>query len=331
MFNLKKKGKELCLEKKVEGPLLSIVIPLYNHEKFIAEAIESVINQTYQSWELIIIDDGSKDKSVEIAKSYQDTRIRVIEQENSGAHNAINRGLNIGQGKYMAILNSDDVFEKNRFEIMIAKMEKEPEIGFMCSYITVINDKGKKLGIKEGWKNMEPWQVPHPELSLKKTNSFKENLLMTNFTSTTSNFLFRRSLYETIGGMRNLRFVHDWDFALRAAEISECKIIEQPLMRYRVHNSNTISSNRKWMLFEIAWIWATNMKRFFGTVIFSSENVKKDIIEIVESINLQGNDKIFWIILLFIEAQESKGILNAEEILLDDEELRNRLLEYVVE
>lgn len=314
-----------------EGKLLSIIIPSYNHEKFIGEAIQSVINQKYQNWELIIVDDGSKDHSVEIIKKFDDSRIRLFLQENQGAHNAINRGLREAKGGYLAILNSDDVYEADRFGIMIAEMEKDPQIGFMCSYIRVIDNMGKDLGVKQGWKNMEPWLVPHKELSFAATDDFKLNLIMSNFTSTTSNFLFTRDLYEKIGGMRNLRFAHDWDFALRAAEVSECKIIEKPLLRYRVHESNTISSDRKWMLFEIAWMWAANLERFYGANLFKDKNDKKDIIALVESLNLQGNDKIFWIIKCFIDSQRKLGIGRPEEILLDDVDLRNRLLEYVVE
>lgn len=321
------------IKKEKNEELLSVVIPSYNHALYISDAIKSVINQTYQNWELIIVDDGSKDNSIEIIEKFaqKDSRIQLVVQENAGAHNAINRGLDMAKGKYLAVLNSDDIYEKNRFSIMIDEMENNPQIGFMCSYITVINDKGKKLGVKEGWKNMEPWQVPHPELSFKSTDSFKKNLLMTNFTSTTSNFLFRRSLYEKIGGMRNLRFAHDWDFALRAAEVTECKMIEKPLMQYRVHDSNTISSNRKWMLFEIAWMWAANLEKFYGTLIFKTQSDKEDIFTLVESLNLQGNDKIFWIIKSFIDAQRKLGVEHPEEILLDDDELRNKLLAYVVE
>lgn len=328
MFGFEKKSV-----KEVKEELLSIVIPSYNHALYISDAIKSVINQTYQNWELIIVDDGSKDNSIEIIEKFvqKDSRIQLVVQENAGAHNAINRGLDMSKGKYLAVLNSDDIYEKNRFSLMIDEMENNPEIGFMCSYITIINDRGKKLGVKEGWKNMEPWQVPHPELSFKSTDSFKKNLLMTNFTSTTSNFLFRRSLYEKIGGMRNLRFAHDWDFALRAAEVTECKMIEKPLMQYRVHDSNTISSNRKWMLFEIAWMWAANLEKFYGTLIFKTQSDKEDIFTLVESLNLQGNDKIFWIIKSFIDAQRKLGIEHPEEILLDDDELRNKLLAYVVE
>ena len=314
-----------------EGKLLSIIIPSYNHEQYIGEAIQSVISQKYQNWELIIVDDGSKDHSVEIIKEFDDSRISLILQENQGAHNAINRGLREAKGEYLAILNSDDVYEADRFSIMISEMEKDSELGFVCSYIRVIDSKGKDLGVKQGWKNMEPWLVPHKELSFAATEDFKLNLIMSNFTSTTSNFLFTRALYEKVGGMRNLRFAHDWDFALRAAEVTKCKMIEKPLLKYRIHDSNTISSDRKWMLFEIAWMWAANLDRFYGTILFESPNDRKDIISLVESLNLQGNDKIFWVIKCFIDSQRKLGVERPEEILLNDVDLRNRLLEYVVE
>lgn len=314
-----------------DGELLSVVIPSYNHELYIHEAIQSVISQTYQNWELIIVDDGSKDNSLEVIKGFKDDRIHVIEQSNRGAHNAINRGLQQAKGKYLAVLNSDDVYEKERFSVMIEEMQQNSNIEFMCSYIQVINSDGKKLGVKKGWKNMESWSVPHKELSFAATDDFKLNLLMGNFTSTTSNFLFTKSLYERIGGMRNLRFAHDWDFALRAAEVTECKLIEKPLLRYRIHETNTISSNRRWMLFEIAWIWAANLDRFYGNILFKDENAKIDIITLVESLNLQGNDKIFWIILSFINVQRKAGVEHPEEVLLEDDELRKRLLEYIVE
>ena len=315
----------------IGSELLSVVIPSYNHEIYIHEAIQSVINQTYQNWELIIVDDGSKDNSLDVIHGFNDSRIRVIEQSNSGAHNAINRGLQYAKGKYLAVLNSDDVYEKNRFSLMIEKMQQNTNIEFMCSYIQVINSEGNNLGIKKGWKNMESWPVLHRELSFAATDDFKLNLLMGNFTSTTSNFLFTRSLYEKIGGMRNLRFAHDWDFALRAAEVTECKLIEKPLLRYRIHDTNTISSNRRWMLFEIAWVWAANLDRFYGKILFKDRGANTDIITLVESLNLQSNDKIFWIIINFINAQKKLGVEHPEEVLLEDDELRKRLLEYIVE
>ena len=314
--------------KKTEGPLLSVIIPLYNHEKFIGQAIQSVLDQIYQSWELIIIDDGSTDRSFEKACVYTDKRIDIYRQENAGAHQAINRGLAMAKGDYLAILNSDDIYEPQRFERMIRYMEEHKEIGFACTYLSVINEKGKLLGIKKGWKNMEPWLVPHPELSLKMQDDFRANLIMANFISTTSNFLIRRRLYEKIGGMRNLRFAHDWDYALRAAEATDCVILQEPLLQYRVHSANTISSDRKAMLFEIAWVWAANLRRFYRTVLTTDDGRQTDVVKLAESLNLQGNDKVFWMMLLYMDACREAGIINPEEQLLEDRALRDRFLKY---
>ncbi|MDE7310518.1 MAG: glycosyltransferase [Eubacterium sp.] len=326
---LKKKAKKTEEKKKTEGPLVSVVIPLYNHEKYIQQAIQSVLSQTYQSWELLIVDDGSKDLSVKKARAYTDKRIQLYEQENEGAHRAINRGLSLAKGEYLAILNSDDLYEPERLSKMVRYLQEHQKTDFACTYLKVINEKGKLLGIKEGWKNMEPWLVPHPEQSLKDPQDFKANLIMANFISTTSNFLVRRRLYEKIGGMRNLRFAHDWDFALRAAEVAECAVLEEPLLQYRVHSANTITSDRKWMLFEIAWVWAANLKRFYQNEPALDAGAQIDIVKIAESLNLQGNDKVFWMILIFIEAGHAKGIQHPEEQLLDDAELRSKFLRYV--
>lgn len=311
-----------------EEPLISIIIPSYNHQLYIGKAIESVLLQTYKNLEIIIIDDGSKDDSINVISRYNDSRIKFIKQENQGAHNAINNGIMLAKGDYIAILNSDDLYEEKRFSIMLKEM-RNADAEFACSYINVIDSTGKVLGEKKGWNNMEPWMIEHPEKSFKVSDDFKYNLIINNFTSTTSNFLFSRKLYEKIGGMRNLRFVHDWDFALRAAEVSKCIIVRKPLMEYRIHDSNTISKNRNWMLFEIAWIWASNLKRFYKDSIFC--DTSDGLIKLIESINLQGNDKIFWIIKSFIEIELEKGTKNPEEILLDNSKIREKLLDYVVE
>lgn len=319
------------LFKKKEWPLLSVVIPSYNHERYIGKAIESVLNQTYSNLELIIVDDGSQDNSLNVINSFRDDRITVIAQVNQGAHNAINRGLSIASGQYLAILNSDDIYDKKRFEIMVRELSKNPTSDFACSYIQVIDDNERPLGVKKGWKNMEPWLPENPILSFSGSDDFYTNLIMSNFTSTTSNFLFTNELYKKIGGMRNLRFVHDWDFALRAASMTECIIVKEPLLQYRIHSNNTISSNRKWMIFEIAWIWAVHLERFYQTRFLNANNSQENFIKLVASINLQGNDKIYWIIKTYIDLQREKQIENPEYILLDDDEFRKTLLMYVKE
>ena len=307
--------------------LISVVIPSYNHEKYISEAIKSVLGQDYSNFELIIIDDGSQDNSDKIITSFKDSRIKYIKQENSGAHASINRGLEISSGDYLSILNSDDVYTRNRFKEMSKILDTNKSIDFICSYIEIINQNGKKLGIKEGFKNLDPWPMQNPEKTFKKTNDFKKNLLMSNFIATTSNMFFRRNVYDTIGGMRNLRFAHDWDFALRVAEKFECYLLEKPVLKYRIHNNNTISSNKKWMLFEIVWVFVANINKF-KNIILDDEN---EIFTLLDSMNFQCNDKLVWGLKCYIDFLKSNGVVNAEEILLDNKELREKFLEYIIE
>ena len=311
--------------------MISVIIPSYNHEKYIKKCIDSVINQTYKDWELIIIDDGSKDNSNEIISQYNDIRITHIQQENAGAHNAINKGLSLAKGNYLTILNSDDEFLPKRFEECIKFFEINKNIDFISTWINIVDEKSKILGVKEAWKNMLPWEIKSPEKTFLATNDYSLNTLMTNFVSTTSNMIFKRKIYDEIGGMRNLRFAHDWDFLLRVCEKYNCFNLEIPLMNYRIHGTNTISSNRKWMLFEVCWIIASNIDRLSNKLLpsFSHESLVKNSIELLESINFQGNDKVFRLLYFQIQTMKNSGLINPEEIYLENKELRDEIIKYI--
>lgn len=316
------------------NPKISVVIPSYNHEKFIPKAVESVLQQSHKNLELIIIDDGSKDSSWDYISSIKDERVKVFRQQNSGAHNAINRGLELAEGDYLAILNSDDEFLNNRFEIMLRYLEEHPKVQCLSTYIEIINDEGKSLGIKEGWKNCEPWPIACPEKSYKTLDDFTYNLIMGNFVSTTSNILMSKSAFKDVGGMRNFRFSHDWDFMLRMASKHECALLPEPLMRYRIHGTNTINTNRKWLLFEICLVVAANMHRFEGNKLFRSsepDGISTEFSRLFHSLNFQGNEKFFAVLRSFLNAQRNLGINAPEELLLDNEILRNKLIEEIVD
>ena len=311
--------------------LISVVIPSYNHEMFIQHAVKSVLDQSYKNLELIVVDDGSKDSSLNYLRTVDDSRYTLFEQNNAGAHNAINKGLSIAKGEYLAILNSDDVFYPDRLAECLKRLQSGVDL--VASWIEVIDDKGKKRGVKKGWKNMLPWPINKQKHGLATLDEFTFNLLMTNFVSTTSNIVFTRDLYEKIGGMRNLRFVHDWDFLLRAARDFRCELIDKPLLQYRVHDTNTISSNRKWMLFEICWIFAVHLKNF--TTKFSpdsklQEKISSEISFLSQSINLQGNDKVMWMLLCYLNECENQGNYLPEEMLLNDEYLRSLFIAHII-
>ncbi|MEO6903061.1 MAG: glycosyltransferase [Bacteroidia bacterium] len=313
--------------------LVSIIIPSYNHEKYIKRCINSVLDQTYKNFELIIIDDGSKDSSVEIISSYNDKRIILIKQANQGAHSAINKGLSFAKGDYLTILNSDDEYHLSRLQRCIETFQKYPEIDFISSWIDIIDSNNNKLGTKQAWQNMEPWPIKNKALTFAGDQDYALNALMSNFVSTTSNMIFKRKVYDKIGGMRNLRFTHDWDFLLRVCADFNCFNLEESLLSYRIHNTNTISSNRKWMLFEICWIISTHIDSFSSKLIKSinEEDFSKITTQLLESMNFQGNDKVFWLLYWQINNMRKTGILNPEEIYLCNKSIRDNIILYIKE
>lgn len=313
-------------------PLVSIIIPSYNHEAYIGDAIDSVLQQSYPELELIIVDDGSQDGSVDVISRYSDSRLKLITQINHGAHHAINEGLMRANGDYIAILNSDDIFHPERLQKCIDYMSSCPEVSLVSTWIDVINQSGRKLGVKHGWHDYDPWYLGDPNISFKKTDDYSLNLLAANFVSTTSNVVFRREVYDKYGGMRNCRFVHDWDFMLRVAAEEKCAQIAESLLSYRVHGNNTISSNRAWMMFEICWVLAANIDSFLKKKsFFVDEGTDIDRVTMIfESINFQGNDKLFWLILLHIRQLRELGRNDAETYILDNAGIRQKYISLVV-
>lgn len=318
------------MQTKNKFELISIIIPSYNHSKYITSTINSVIDQTYENFELIIIDDGSTDGSQEIIPTIRDPRIEYFSQKNLGAHKTINRGLQLAKGKYITILNSDDIYHPQRLEKCVKFLENNQNISLVSTWIEVIDQSGQKLDIKKDWRNLLPWPITDYTHSFLNTNDYKRNLLATNFVATTSNIFMRNTVVKSIGGMRELRFAHDWDYLLRVANIFECSSIQLPLLKYRVHPKNTISQNRKLMLFEILWVLATNYPSYEGKYVFSDQkNLGKDFITLYNSVNLQYNDKVFWIIRSMIESLRTKG--KNEIDILSDKNLVSTIMQYIIE
>jgi glycosyltransferase involved in cell wall biosynthesis len=288
--------------------LVSVIIPSYNHERFLRAAINSVLEQTHSELELIIIDDGSTDNSLEVARSVKDQRVRVYSQENLGAHAALNRGLELARGEVITILNSDDEFHPRRIETLLARMKSISRVGLICSYIEVIDQDGNFLAVKEGFRNLDPRPVARPELTFKPTKQKGLNLLASNYIATTSNMLFSASTVKAIGGFRPYRFTHDWDFALRAAACGGIELIEEPLVRYRVHSSNTIREDRARMILEICVTLAANMVRVIQG---SGElSVSELVLRLYHSLDVYGCDSLFAALLaVFAAGLDEEGLI----------------------
>ncbi len=222
--------------------MISVVVPSYNHRAFIGSAIESIFDQTYPTIEIIVIDDGSTDGTPEWLRQAYGTRItHLVAHENRGAHAAINEGIGIARGDYIAILDSDDVFVPTRLSTFIEAMQTNAwDLAF--SNLTFIDAHGRAL------QNGKASAAYSRALERMSNYSIEEALIRENFTITTSNFVVKRDTFDRVGTFRGFRYSHDWDFLLRC--VGQCNIgwIREPLLHYRLHPDNTIHEGQHWRL-----------------------------------------------------------------------------------
>jgi len=121
----------------ITHPIVSVIVPAYNAEKYIPETIQSVLGQTYEAWELIIVDDGSTDKTAETVAAFDDRRIRLVEQENRGVGAARNAGIALAQGDYITFLDADDVLPPESLAARVRYLEEHPEVDVVDGRIVV--------------------------------------------------------------------------------------------------------------------------------------------------------------------------------------------------
>ena len=218
---------------------IACVIPSYNHAKYVREAIQSVLGQSLSPEKLVIIDDGSKDGSVEVIRAIKDPRIHLIVQENQGAHAALTRGLELSTDcDFISLLNSDDRYHPARFARCVALFDRYPETQFVCSRIRLIDESGKPVGQRDSRQRRlnRIWSQLRPKTDAAIALSYG------NFTKTTSNFFFRKG---AITDFRPYRYVHDYYAALTVAFRYSIGLVHEDLLDYRVHSANTIKAEGK--------------------------------------------------------------------------------------
>lgn len=230
-------------------PLVSVVVASYNHADFIVKALDSVAKQTYPNLELIIVDDCSKDTSVSKIKAWAakpKNKKRFVhfiveaKEINSGAHNTLNKGAALAQGQFINFLNSDDLFASNRIELLVNQLSESNALwGF--TGVNVIDNNGIeipsiKLPPEVGfvYEGIEHARKNYPSLSC--------GLLERNFVVSTGNLFIDAKLFQQVGGFRNLKYLHDWDFILRTMRLAEPVAIDEPLYSYRLHGTNSFKS-----------------------------------------------------------------------------------------
>ena len=217
---------------------VSVVIPLYNHERYIEAAIHSVLAQTVPPAEIIVIDDGSSDGSAEKVRELCKAHPQIIfwSWPNQGAHHTLNAGILRATGDFVAILNSDDCYEPQRLAACLSVVQSNPSVDVVASMVTFIDEQGSS--VSNAWYD--------DALSFyKQKDDIAIALFHANFLVTTSNLFVRRSVFETIGTFAPLRYTHDLEFILRLV-LGKRRIhfLDQPQLAYRLHRKNTISESK---------------------------------------------------------------------------------------
>jgi len=218
-------------------PRVSVVVPLYNHAGYIAEAVASILAQGRLVHEIVVLDDGSTDGSAVVMQGLarQDPRLRFERQANRGAHAAINAAVALCSGELVAILNSDDAWLPGRLAALVAALDADPTAGMASSGLRFMDGKGAE--IENAWYEAAlGFHLAGAELGVALLNG--------NFVMTTSNLLIRREALAAVGPFAALRYVHDLDWLLRALALGQrLALVKTPLLRYRIHASNTIAED----------------------------------------------------------------------------------------
>ncbi|QOR73375.1 glycosyltransferase family 2 protein [Cruoricaptor ignavus] len=214
-------------------PKVSIIVPCYNQEGFIKEALQSVLDQTYQNWECLVTDDGSQDNSAAVIKSFseKDDRIKYFYQENAGVSAARNNGLRNANGKYLLMLDGDDVLNPRGVEEAVKEFEKDPELLVVFSDTTSFGE-----GIEPKSSNSAP------QFGLK-------DLLLTNRLFITS--MFQRKDAEGVFYDEPLgQPGEDWDYWIRLFKknrdrSSNVKKIDYQIFKYRKHGKSAHDAGKQ--------------------------------------------------------------------------------------
>jgi len=216
--------------KEMKNPKVTVIMSVWNGEKYLQEAIDSILVQTFKDFEFLIINDGSTDKTGEILESYNDPRIKIINNEkNIGLTKSLNRGLKIAKGNYIARQDADDISMPERLEKETEFLKQNINVGLVGTDYLFINKKGK---------------VVHIVKCLNGSRELKEKLLEGNQFGHGS-VMLRRECIDKVGTYREeFKFAQDYDFYLRIAEVYDVANISEPLYKWRI-NIKSVSVKKK--------------------------------------------------------------------------------------
>ena len=209
-------------------PTISVIIPVYNGEKTIKQTIESVLNQTFRDFELLIINDGSQDATLEIIQAINDERIQVFSYQNSGVSASRNRALTKAKGEFISFIDADDLWTPNKLELQLKALQDNPQAAVAYSWSDWIDESGQFL--RSGGH-------------ITVNGKAYEKLLLRDFIESGSNPLIRKQALDEVGCFeQSVTPAEDWDMWLRLAARYEFVTVEVPQIFYRI-SPNSASFN----------------------------------------------------------------------------------------
>ena len=235
--------------------MISVIIPIYNGEKYLEEAIESVLNQTFEKLEVLLLNDGSTDFTKNICRRYEveDERVRYYEWSNSGMAETLNKGLKECTYEYVARLDADDIMLPNRLQVQIDFLENNPNIDVLGTLGYYINESGKLIGKTFSDVNMD---------NLKK-KYFEKN---EPFGMLHPSVVYKKSKIMAIGGYRGEYWpCDDIDLWNRLYENQvNFDVIQSPLIKYRIHQSSAVASRYLENRMKFRWMRSNMRNRRVG-------------------------------------------------------------------
>lgn len=209
-------------------PLITVVIPVYNGEKTIRETIQSVFNQSLSDLELLVINDGSTDSTLEVVSQIKDERLKVYTYPNAGLAASRNRGISLAKSEYISFIDADDLWTPDKLESQLKALQENPKAAVVYSWTDWIDESSQSLG--KGSHNTQNGEV-------------LAQLLLNDFVANGSNCLIKMQAFREVGGFdETLTAVEDWDMWLRLAERYQFVAVPSPQVLYRV-TSNSMSFN----------------------------------------------------------------------------------------
>jgi glycosyltransferase involved in cell wall biosynthesis len=261
--------------------LVSVIMPSYNHEKYVSKAINSVLNQSFKDFELIIIDDSSKDNSQRIISSFEeeDKRIKAIfHRSNLGIAKTLNEGLGKARGKYVALMASDDVWLETKIEKQLSVLRDDESL--------VVWSEGQIIDEEDVPTGETFSQLYSAENKMKSGNLF-EAIVYKNFILGSS-IIFKKDLLEGIKFNEGLKYYNDYKFYVDLAKKYSFYFITEALTKYRIHGKNTNTLDRKnWTRDEL--IFGNLILQEYGETL--SSKLKSDLFWRVGSANSYFGNK----------------------------------------